>query len=85
MVLELEPYVSSSDTEGGIVLLDELTGRYWQLNGSGAFVLQAMLDGATESTATELLISRYQVTEDQAAEDVATLIKSLREARVVKQ
>lgn len=85
MVLQLEPYVSSSDTEGGAVLLDELTGRYWQLNGSGALVLQAMLDGATERTATELLISRYQVTDDQAAEDVATLIKSLREARVVKQ
>jgi hypothetical protein len=85
MVLELEPYVSSSDSEDGIVLLDELIGRYWRLNRSGALVLQALLDGATERTVVEQLTSRYQVTGDQAAEDMTTLIKSLREARLVKQ
>ncbi|MFF2963230.1 PqqD family peptide modification chaperone [Streptomyces sp. NPDC057963] len=29
-----------------MVLLDERDGRYWQLNSTGATVLQALLDGA---------------------------------------
>ncbi|MEV5627698.1 PqqD family peptide modification chaperone [Streptomyces sp. NPDC052507] len=44
--LALAPTVHATATETGMVLLDEQSGRYWQLNPSGAFILRALLDGA---------------------------------------
>jgi hypothetical protein len=38
-----------------MVLLDERAGRYWQLNRTGALVVQALLDGDTPEHAARLL------------------------------
>ncbi|USA02001.1 hypothetical protein NCG97_17145 [Streptomyces lydicamycinicus] len=35
----------STDTDDGTVLLNERTGRYWQLNATGGQVLRQLLDG----------------------------------------
>lgn len=40
MLLRLRPDVSVTSTAAGIVLLDERSGRYWQLNRSGSVVLR---------------------------------------------
>lgn len=45
MSLSLADGVSIAETDDGAVLLDERTGRYWRLNGSGARLLQALLAG----------------------------------------
>ncbi|WP_243795256.1 lasso peptide biosynthesis PqqD family chaperone [Saccharopolyspora gloriosae] len=80
MSLELRNHVTTADADDGVALLDEISGQYWQLNGSGAQVLRLMLDGATQQDAVDLLTSRYRVTRERADEDVTLLIASLQEA-----
>ncbi|MFB8034006.1 lasso peptide biosynthesis PqqD family chaperone [Streptomyces sp. NPDC056004] len=60
-----------------MVLLDERDGRYWQLNATGATVLQALLDGATPQQVAERLAAARPVTSERAAADVAALIDHL--------
>jgi hypothetical protein len=60
-------------TDDGVALLDERTGRYWQLNRSGALIL----DANTHDQIADLLCGRYQVTRDHAATDVETLVTQL--------
>jgi hypothetical protein len=64
-------------TDDGVALLDERTGRYWQLNRSGALILDALLDANTHDQIADLLCGRYQVTRDHAATDVETLVTQL--------
>lgn len=45
MPLRLRPDTATTDTDDGLVLLDECTGGYWQLNPTGADVLHALLAG----------------------------------------
>ncbi|MGH8887721.1 MAG: PqqD family peptide modification chaperone [Egibacteraceae bacterium] len=44
-----------------MVLLDERSGRYRQLNTSGALVLRVLLDGATPQKAAKTLATRCPV------------------------
>lgn len=83
MTFALRPDVSATDTDHGMVLLDEAGGRYWQLNSTGALILRALLDGATPGEAARLLGGRHPaLTAERAATDVAFLIRSLTEARL---
>ncbi|KNB54284.1 hypothetical protein AC230_05540 [Streptomyces caatingaensis] len=66
-----------------MVLLDERRGRYWQLNGTGALVLRALLDGATPEEAAALLARTHPVSRDRAAADVAALLEHLTRAGLV--
>ncbi|WP_372405061.1 lasso peptide biosynthesis PqqD family chaperone [Streptomyces luteireticuli] len=83
MTFALRPDVSATDTDHGMVLLDESTGRYWQLNGTGALILHTLLDGATPGQTARLLGERHPtLTAGRAAADVAFFIRSLTEARL---
>lgn len=84
MSLVLQNHVTTADADGGVALLDERSGQYWQLNGSGALVLRLMLDGASEDDSIELLTSRYRVTWERANTDVTSLVTALREAGLAK-
>ncbi|MDJ1134490.1 lasso peptide biosynthesis PqqD family chaperone [Streptomyces iconiensis] len=66
-----------------MVLLDERDGRYWQLNATGATVLQALLDGATPEQVTDRLAAARPVAPERAAADVAALIDQLTHAGLV--
>ena len=46
--------VSSAETDYGIMLLDEDSGRYWNLNPTAALVLRTLLDGGPDQAAHEL-------------------------------
>ncbi|MBH1937425.1 lasso peptide biosynthesis PqqD family chaperone [Streptomyces sp. AV19] len=84
MTFALRPDVSVTDTDHGMVLLDESTGRYWQLNSSGALILHALLDGATPQQTARRLGEHYpSLTAERTAADVAFFIRSLTEARLV--
>lgn len=83
MTLQLRSDISATDTEYGTVLLDERSGDYWQLNATGALVVQTMLDGGTQADATAALIDQFEVDESQANADVATLLDGLRSAGLV--
>ncbi|MEV4443460.1 lasso peptide biosynthesis PqqD family chaperone [Streptomyces sp. NPDC049577] len=84
MTFALRPDVSATDTEYGMVLLDEADGRYWQLNSTGALVLRALLEGATSQQTAQRLSERYPaLPRERAADDVAALVRSLTAARLV--
>jgi hypothetical protein len=75
--------VSIAETDEGMVLLDQRSGRYWQLNSSGALVLWRLFNGATLEQAAETLTTRYPVSRERASSDVAALVASLRAAGLV--
>jgi hypothetical protein len=85
MTLSLHRHVSRADTDDGMVLLDERTGRYWNLNPTAGRVVRALLNGATPEDAAAELAGRYpDVSAEQARADVEALLQSLTEARLVK-
>jgi hypothetical protein len=55
MTMTLRPDISTTNTDDGMVLLDERTGRYFQLNPSGALILDALVNGAELQQAARLL------------------------------
>lgn len=83
MPLRLRPDVSVTSTAAGIVLLDERSGRYWQLNRSGSVTLRTLLEGGTPSQAAQRLSSSYGITHERAAADISALLDALRHARLV--
>ncbi|GGR72421.1 MULTISPECIES: lasso peptide biosynthesis PqqD family chaperone [Streptomyces] len=85
MSLSLAAYVTAVDTDGGaMVLLDERTGKYRQLNPTGALVLRLLLRGATAEDAAAALTERYPQAGGRAGEDVARLVEALRRAGLLR-
>ena len=83
MPLRLRPEIATTDTDDGLVLLDERTGRYWQLNPTGAHVLHALLAGQHPNHITTELINRYHIDATQAQQDIAALTDQLHTAKLV--
>ncbi|MGK5544783.1 lasso peptide biosynthesis PqqD family chaperone [Streptomyces sp. URMC 127] len=84
MTFALRAHVSATDTDHGMVLLDEADGRYWQLNHTGALILHALLDGATPQQTAQRLGERYPaVSAERTAGDVASFIRALTAAHLV--
>jgi hypothetical protein len=67
------------------VLLDEDTGRYWNLNPTAAHVLRLLLDDATPVEAVHQLTERYAVDAGAAERDVRELLDGLRSAGLVER
>jgi hypothetical protein len=84
MALKLRPGVYEAETEYGVVLLDGDSGRYYDLNGSGALVLQTLLSGGTAGQAAQALTKEYAVSLDEATKDVEDLLTHLRTTRMVE-
>ena len=83
MGFRLRPDVLVTDTDDGLVLLDGRSGRYWELNGTGAATLYGLLGGDSADLVAEALTARYDVPLDQAAADVTSFIGCLRSAGLV--
>ncbi|KOT90416.1 hypothetical protein ADK86_26215 [Streptomyces sp. NRRL F-5755] len=66
-----------------MVLLDRSSGKYWQLNATGALVLRTLLEGATSEKAVHDLAERYPAAAHRAADDVDLLIGRLRTAGLI--
>jgi hypothetical protein len=84
MKLSIAPDVTVTPMEAGAVVLDGRRGRYWQLNATGAAVLQTLRDGRDAEAAADLLSADGAVTAEQALADVRALIDSLIEARLLE-
>jgi Coenzyme PQQ synthesis protein D (PqqD) len=82
--LRLRKGVTVTETEDGAVLLDERSGRYWQLNTSGALILSTLLAGGTAEQAADAVAARYPVDAGRALADVRELTDSLRAAKLVR-
>jgi coenzyme PQQ synthesis protein D (PqqD) len=83
MTISLAPHVTLTKTEHGLVLLNERTGQYWQMNSTGATVLTWLLDGQTLESAIAHLRQRHPNAADRAETDVHNLILALHIAKVI--
>ncbi|MDA2809072.1 lasso peptide biosynthesis PqqD family chaperone [Nocardiopsis sp. RSe5-2] len=81
--LELRPDVSTTPTGDGMVLLDERSGRYFHLNGSGAEITRMLLGGSDAEETARRLAERYALSQERAAADVDGLIAALEGAGLV--
>jgi Coenzyme PQQ synthesis protein D (PqqD) len=81
--LRLRPDIATTDTDGGLVLLDERTGRYWQLNPTGVYVLRALVDGHHPNHIAQDLATRYHIDFHQAHRDVTAITDHLHAANLV--
>jgi Coenzyme PQQ synthesis protein D (PqqD) len=85
MIFQLRADVTTADTDDGMVLLDERTGRYWQLNQTGARVLRLLLDSATPHQVAQTLAAQHPVSTEQATADVTAFLARLRTAGLVTE
>lgn len=84
MTVSLRSRISTTAVDDGMIMLDERTGHYWQLNATGTLVLNALLEGASPAEAARHLRERYpQLPMEQAQSDVSALLASLRSARLM--
>ncbi|SEG78818.1 Coenzyme PQQ synthesis protein D (PqqD) [Thermomonospora echinospora] len=83
MTYSLASHIMITETEHGMVLLDENNGRYWQMNGTGATVLRRILEeGNAESVITDLR-ERHPAAAERIEADVTALVTALLNARVL--
>ncbi len=85
MTFSLAPYVTATYTEHGVVLLDERSGRYWQMNDTGATVLRQLLGGGTVEAAIADLRHHFPEVPDEVSADVRKLLDALLTAKLVAQ
>jgi hypothetical protein len=83
MALRLRSEVTATDTEDGLVLLDERSGRYFQLNQSGTTVLRLLLGGHTHAEVARELAHGTAVTPERCLRDVESLVHTLCTRRLV--
>jgi hypothetical protein len=83
MTLKLRDGVSVADTDYGMALLDEDSGKYWNLNPTAALALRTLLDGGTTAQAAKELTEQYAVDADTANKDVEDLLVELRSVGLV--
>jgi hypothetical protein len=83
MTLKLRDGVSTANTDYGVMLLDEDSGQYWNLNPTAAVVLRTLLDGGSPQQAVQELTSQYSVDAGTASRDVQDLVGELHSAGLV--
>jgi hypothetical protein len=84
MTRRLRAGVSATETDYGCALLDLDTGNYFNLNPTGALVLQRLLDGDSPEQAATRLTEEYAVAREEAEQDVAALVRELEAAGLIE-
>lgn len=85
MAVKLRAGVLEAETEYGIVLLEEKSGEYWNLNHTAASVLRTLVAGGSTEDAARELSASYAVDIDSAIADVGDLVAALRSADLVER
>ncbi|MEU6073914.1 lasso peptide biosynthesis PqqD family chaperone [Micromonospora sp. NPDC047074] len=75
--------LSRVETNYGEVVLDEERGQYWHLNPTASLVVSIVSAGGSVDDAVEAILSRYDVSVDQARADVHKVVQQLRENRIL--
>lgn len=68
--------LSWREVDGEVVVLDLASSTYFSLNGSGAVLWGALVDGADTDALAQLLVERYGLAPDVAAVDAAAFLES---------
>lgn len=84
MTVRLRAGVSAADTDYGSTLLDLDSGEYFNLNPTGALVLQRLLEGDSPAQAATRLSEEYDVGPEEADQDVAELVATLEAAGLIE-
>jgi hypothetical protein len=82
MTLRIRSDVTMTDVDDGMVLLDEGSGRYFQLNRSGAALLRLLLAGRSTDEAAAELTRAQPDNAERARTDAARLVESLVKVRL---
>lgn len=85
MALRLCPKVCTTETEYGIVILDQHSGDYFQLNPTGTLVLRTLLDGGGESDAVQAVLAEFEVDRAEAIRDVVALIEQFQSSGLMQE
>jgi coenzyme PQQ synthesis protein D (PqqD) len=85
MTVRMKPDVTVCELEQHTVVLDERSGKYWQLNETGATMLTALLGGATDEEVAARVASVRPVDAEQALADVRALVAGLVDADLVER
>ncbi len=85
MTVKLRAGVFLAEVEYGSALLDEKRGEYWNLNPTGALILQTLLAGGTTDEAARALAEEFAVDLGSAVRDVGELVDELCSAGLVEQ
>lgn len=78
MGLRLGDNVSLARTEYGSILLDQVSGKYWQLGRTASVVLDAVIQGHSAEHAGDVLTRRFDVDPAVARKDALALLDALR-------
>lgn len=84
MTLRLTTDTVATDTNEGAVLLSQRTGNYWQLNQTGAYALQRLLDGCTVDQVVEEFAARFDIAPAQAHQDLTAMTEQLQSSGLVE-
>lgn len=76
--------VLSQEVAGETVLLDLTSEKYFGLDHVGTRVWQLLSEGTPLSELVALLLTEYEVDEDQLQSDVSSLLESLQEAGLIQ-
>lgn len=77
--------IISTETEDGIVLLNQRKGVYWHLNGTAAEILRSLREDGDRDVAVAEIRDRYGIDESRARNDVEDLIRSLESVGVLRR
>ncbi|WP_218134985.1 lasso peptide biosynthesis PqqD family chaperone [Amycolatopsis xylanica] len=82
--MRLHADVSTAVTDYGTIMLDERSGRYWQLSPVGALVVEFLSEGKGIDDAIGSIVERFDVDESRARSDVNAFIGKLRSTGLVR-
>ncbi|MEU6155626.1 lasso peptide biosynthesis PqqD family chaperone [Actinosynnema sp. NPDC047251] len=74
----------STSTEDGTVLLNKRTGHYWQVNLTGAHILDRLLAGDTADDIATDIAAHYDIDTTHVRADITALTDNLLGARLVE-
>ncbi len=83
MVFRVADHVSLTPTDGGAVLLDAKKSRYWQLNSTGARIVELVEEGKPGSSIARILSDELDAPIARIETDVESLVSSLLKARLI--
>ncbi|GAB7046339.1 lasso peptide biosynthesis PqqD family chaperone [Catenuloplanes indicus] len=85
MTTTLRSGVLMTETDYGVVLLDERTGAYYTLNPTAALVVRTLDSGGDGAAAAAALVAQFGADPATASADVAELVGSLRTAGLLRR
>lgn len=78
------PWISIASTDYGAVLLDKKRGGYWQVNDSGAFIVDGIENGMPIDEIANGLVEAFDVDLHKAQKDVINLVRELVDLGMMK-